>query len=558
MDKLKFGSFIKEARMKKDFTQQELADLLFVDVSTVSKWERGVSYPDITLVPDICRVLDVSEHELIESSKDVEYRKMKRDAKKFLNMKKGAFWSLNIGYAIAILTCFIVNLAVSKTVSWFFIVLTSIMVAYSFCPTITWLTSKHKNLIFIGSTFISLCLLFFTCSVYTENYWFMIAITGVLLGYFTLLFPILFKRQKKYLSNNKYNEFSKWFLLSYTLMITILVSILLIAIYVYVPFDLKLGLMITGGVSVVPIAFGILNLFSISNSLNKPLLIGLASLIGFLIVASFSRAVYLKVTESTQVYIIEESYSSILIESKTSDINIYLSNNNENKIVYSVNKNISLESRVIDGVLTVTQIDNSKFYDKLFSWGDLEINLYLTQDTIESLSIKNSTGDIEINEGFSFNNINIKLTTGDVDVKTNVTNNLSIETSTGDVEINDSSVVGDINVKTTTGDIEIVNSKATKLDIGVSTGSTLLSNTIVTNDFNMNGTTGNLKLDSFDAQNIYVTLSTGSVKGTLLSSKIFITNSKTGTIRVPETTTGGICKITTSTGNIIISYKGSN
>ena len=150
------------------------------------------------------------------------------------------------------------------------------------------------------------------------------------------------------------------------------------------------------------------------------------------------------------------------------------------------------------------------------------------------------------------------MTTGDVDLKTNVTNNLSIETSTGDVEINDSSVAGDINVKTTTGDIEIVNSTATKLDIGVSTGSTLLSNTIVTNDFNMNGTTGNLKLDSFDAQNIYVTLSTGSVKGALLSSKIFITNSKTGTIRVPETTTGGICKITTSTGNIIISYKGSN
>ena len=68
MDRNKFGLYIKESRIKKNYTQQELADLLFVDASTVSKWERGVSYPDITLVPDICRVLDISEHELIESS----------------------------------------------------------------------------------------------------------------------------------------------------------------------------------------------------------------------------------------------------------------------------------------------------------------------------------------------------------------------------------------------------------------------------------------------------------------------------------------------------------
>ena len=72
MDKSKFGAYLKESRNKKNYTQQELANLLFVDVSTVSKWERGVSYPDITLISEICRVLEISEHELIESSKDLE------------------------------------------------------------------------------------------------------------------------------------------------------------------------------------------------------------------------------------------------------------------------------------------------------------------------------------------------------------------------------------------------------------------------------------------------------------------------------------------------------
>ena len=159
VDKTRFGSYIKESRIKKNYTQQELADLLFVDVSTVSKWERGVSYPDITLVPDICMVLEISEHELIASSHDVEYRKLKKDASKYNNMKKGTFWTFNISYIVAILTCFIVNIVVNHTLSWFFIVLTSIMCAYSFCPTITWMFGKYKKLVFIGSTFFSLFLL---------------------------------------------------------------------------------------------------------------------------------------------------------------------------------------------------------------------------------------------------------------------------------------------------------------------------------------------------------------------------------------------------------------
>jgi len=109
MDKKKFGSFIKESRNKKGLTQQELAELLYVDVTAVSKWERGVSYPDITLIPDICKSLNVNEHELIESSRDTEYRKMKRDADRYNKTKNVIFYIFTISYLVAILTCFIKN-----------------------------------------------------------------------------------------------------------------------------------------------------------------------------------------------------------------------------------------------------------------------------------------------------------------------------------------------------------------------------------------------------------------------------------------------------------------
>lgn len=550
MDRNKFGLYIKESRIKKNYTQQELADLLFVEASTVSKWERGVSYPDITLVPDICRVLDISEHELIESSNDDKYRKMKKDANKYNNMKKSIFWILNASYLVAILTCFIVNVAISHTLSWFFIVLTSIMCAYTFCPTITWMFTKNKSLVFIVSTFVSLFLLFLTCSVYTNNYWFMIATTGVLLGYFIVFYPILFRNIKNRLNG----KLTRSFLFSYVLGIFILVNLLLVSVYLYISYNLGIALLITGGIFVLPLSLGILNLFEISNTLNKPILLSLAGVLVILILAGLGRSIYLNSTEVTKTYNIEEPYTDIKIEGKDLDVIIY-SSNNENKVVYSENKKVTIETKVIDGVLTISQNDNRKFYDMLFNFSDFEVNLYLTEELINSLNIKGQVGDIEINKGFTFSNVDISNSTGDVEFKSNVKNNLNISNSTGDVEIENSNVGESLNIETKTGDIELSNTNCNKLDIKVSTGNTELVNTLVTTDFKMEGSTGDVRFDEFDASNIEVSVGTGNVKGTIKSSKIFIAKSKTGSVSVPETVTGGVCKITTSTGNIKISYK---
>ena len=187
-DKKAFGSFIKEKRIEKNFSQKDLADLLFVTEGAVSKWERGISYPDITLISDICRILEVTKHELIESSNDFEYRKIKKDAYVFNRMKKTTFWTINICYILALITCFIVNLAVNHTLSWFFIVLSSIICAYTFLPTVLYFVKKYKTIIFAGSTFLSLFLLFLTCSIYTTNYWFLISTFSLLLLYFIIFF----------------------------------------------------------------------------------------------------------------------------------------------------------------------------------------------------------------------------------------------------------------------------------------------------------------------------------------------------------------------------------
>lgn len=66
IDKVKFGKFISELRKEKGLTQKELAGMLYISDKAVSKWERGLSIPDVTLFVPLAELLEVSVTELLE------------------------------------------------------------------------------------------------------------------------------------------------------------------------------------------------------------------------------------------------------------------------------------------------------------------------------------------------------------------------------------------------------------------------------------------------------------------------------------------------------------
>ena len=70
MEKKSFGAYIRSKREQAELTQRALAERLHVVESAVSKWERGLSYPDVSLVPDICRELSITEHEFFTACDD--------------------------------------------------------------------------------------------------------------------------------------------------------------------------------------------------------------------------------------------------------------------------------------------------------------------------------------------------------------------------------------------------------------------------------------------------------------------------------------------------------
>ncbi len=71
MNQQKIGEFIKDKRKEKGLTQAELANKLGITNQAISKWERGKNCPDISLLKDLCKILDININELL-SGKELE------------------------------------------------------------------------------------------------------------------------------------------------------------------------------------------------------------------------------------------------------------------------------------------------------------------------------------------------------------------------------------------------------------------------------------------------------------------------------------------------------
>lgn len=66
MNTKKIGEFIKRKRKEKGFTQKDLSEALSITDRAISKWERGLSCPDISLLEELAKILDVSVVELLK------------------------------------------------------------------------------------------------------------------------------------------------------------------------------------------------------------------------------------------------------------------------------------------------------------------------------------------------------------------------------------------------------------------------------------------------------------------------------------------------------------
>ena len=87
-----FGKFVQMLRKEKNLTQKELADKLCISDKAVSKWERGLNLPDISLLIPLSKILGVTTTELLtckkmESDEKIPIRDVENLVEKTLTLK---------------------------------------------------------------------------------------------------------------------------------------------------------------------------------------------------------------------------------------------------------------------------------------------------------------------------------------------------------------------------------------------------------------------------------------------------------------------------------------
>ncbi len=78
MNQEKIGKFISNQRKENGLTQEQLAEKLGISKNAISKWERGLNLPDVSIMQDLCKILNITLNELFigEKISDEKYKEI--------------------------------------------------------------------------------------------------------------------------------------------------------------------------------------------------------------------------------------------------------------------------------------------------------------------------------------------------------------------------------------------------------------------------------------------------------------------------------------------------
>lgn len=252
----------------------------------------------------------------------------------------------------------------------------------------------------------------------------------------------------------------------------------------------------------------------------------------------------------TNTYQIVEDFNKIEIDLTTTDIEFKPSTDGQCKLICYENVKEKHFFSVTDGVLKITTVSNKKWYDyiHLFS-ASPKMTMFLPNLDSASLNVKISTGDIIIPANFCFESIEILGSTCNVKCNASTVNQTKINVTTGNILIENANAKN-YDLKVSTGDIKITNASCENFTSTGTTGEVKLNNLIASNKIFIKRGTGDIEFYKCDASELILKTSTGDVEGSLLTGKTFIAKTDTGEIDIPNSTEGGKCEITTSTGDI--------
>ena len=106
MDTVKIGKYIAQKRKNLGLTQREIAEQLGMSDKSVSKWERGVCLPDVSVYMELCRIIGISLNEFIAGEDIEQVEIQEKSEQNILDVTKdGNYKKRRLKAIIAVLVC---------------------------------------------------------------------------------------------------------------------------------------------------------------------------------------------------------------------------------------------------------------------------------------------------------------------------------------------------------------------------------------------------------------------------------------------------------------------
>ena len=90
MDQIKIGRFIADERKRKGYTQKQLSEKLEISDKTISKWERGNGFPEVSLLLPLCNELEITVNELLSGERVSEEDYLKKAEENMVDLVREA------------------------------------------------------------------------------------------------------------------------------------------------------------------------------------------------------------------------------------------------------------------------------------------------------------------------------------------------------------------------------------------------------------------------------------------------------------------------------------
>lgn len=106
MDMVKIGKYIAQKRKNLGLTQRDIAEQLGMSDKSVSKWERGVCLPDVSVYMELCRIIGISLNEFIAGEDIEQVELQEKSEQNILDVTKdGNYKKRRLKAIIAVLVC---------------------------------------------------------------------------------------------------------------------------------------------------------------------------------------------------------------------------------------------------------------------------------------------------------------------------------------------------------------------------------------------------------------------------------------------------------------------